>query len=1353
MWLPFSFVWKRAGRQGSRLLRTGLCLLSLSVCFSPLFPLNVLADITPDRDVILSGTGAVVPEWKVLWDRARDYTRREHYVEAAREYARLLILKENLEEANWEYARVLIALKDWQKAAGLLEDLMEADPLRLEYLLSAGFVAGHRKEYASASTYYELVYRQISDKAAPQRIEALKGLVAALQMQGKDESAFPLMEELHQYAATPELLEQMAVTASRLGRKEKALLYYDKLVSQKQVEPKILLAAAGLFEEAGQEQKAFLCWEKYVLRYPDYLPFQEKMADFFLKRGKKEEALPHLLLLAGQGQHSEERLLQIGSIYLFDMQRPDKALAYYEQYARLHPQNQVVSQEIARVQAVLAREMASRVDQAGALPVWKALAEITPNRLAIYESMAEILEQRGNSQQLRDVLVILHQQTPENNEVVFRLVELFIEEKDVAQAEYFLGLLPPAASNDFRLLLSQGRLAELRGKQMVALDWYTRYLEKNPQDRVVRLRTKDLAARLGLIEQYEEQWHWLRRDTHPEELLRFELEHAQVLLACGLTARSREAANALLQNGAARDDVKLAACFLLADAYAVEGRYFEAEQALRQMLVSGNTGVGMLGRLVDLSLKVQDLELASNWLALLIEEAAALPQGGLCENDPMSSKLLEARWLAASGKTGKAIDLALEYLGFLRKHCPSSQGLDREITVILAQLHGQDQQYEQGREILAPLVAAQPPDLESLVLDRQLALGGDPERQGVNRVLVAVRDDFRLEFGALLDAARMSAQFGQLTAAREYVEMAVNEVPQSLSARVEYVRILRQQGDLEAASNLLQTLIAERPDEESFAAALLEVQFQQAEYGQIIARLIPGHVHGVGISPTSFPDTTHLSVLERMILARSLWADRQWIAAIAVYDGLLQPSVEMLFANRLDAEHTVLELPPPKKNLWHILTFTQPPEPERLAAVMEPSFMLRQRAQVASRIGAELYPAYRWQQTVATELSARRSLAQGDYFQAMKEYQDVVEKNPSPESLFDLAGIYSRLGLLGKEAMLYEQIEETNPDYPELATSVERNNLKRRTRTSLDSGYSVLSGRDGYYDIEQVGGGASVWVLPSLRQEVEVSWKTVHAMSKETDHDIWRNRLLGTYSFFPDTHLDVITQVGMERPDGDRDSSGYSTTPLYHVEARGRIGDDLHGFVSLEQDLVDDTVEALEQGITRRDLEGGVQIDVLPRLFGGGEYLFREYSDANHQNSYRMWGTYVLHTEPLLLQLTYSQELSHNDDGNRGRDYSYASGFAPGDHPYWSPKEYWQNQIAVHFKHQLAADVLGRSTPSYYTLDYALGYEDGGYDNHALGGDIFLEMSRHFLVRSSFDLIQGGPVIRKDVALSLVYRW
>jgi len=98
--------------------------------------------------------------------------------------------------------------------------------------------------------------------------------------------------------------------------------------------------------------------------------------------------------------------------------------------------------------------------------------------------------------------------------------------------------------------------------------------------------------------------------------------------------------------------------------------------------------------------------------------------------------------------------------------------------------------------------------------------------------------------------------------------------------------------------------------------------------------------------------------------------------------------------------------------------------------------------------------------------------------------------------------------------------------------------------------------------------------------------------------------------------------------------------------------------------------------------------------------------------------------------------------------------FSPSDYPYWSPKEYWQHFILPFlFEHQLDEDVLGRGAPSYYTLEYSLGYEIGGYDNHEARAQIFVEMSRHFLLNSRFELTQGADVQEINFFCSLIYRW
>jgi tetratricopeptide (TPR) repeat protein len=1379
----------------------------LSVFSSPSFlfasPLTS-ATIAPERDIVTIDTSKA-PEWKALWDEAREMTRQGRYSEAAKGYAKLLSVKKNIEEASWEYSLVLIALSHWEQAAFVLEGLLERDPLRSEYLLSAGSVALKMKEYGRAAAYYRRVTQKsgssvkVEGKDGPvslapgreysplsvnlekdpsqQGTEALIGLVAALHGAGKSEEAFPLMEQL--FLLRPNdtsLLHQLAVHAVKSGRHEMALVYYEKLIANEAVDDRVLLEAAEVFERSGERVRtdrrsqletvdtkpslAFVCWEKYLQRHPDYLPFQKKIADYFLARGEKKAALPHLLVLLSQDENRDKYLLPVGSIYLFDLGRPDKALSFYEEYFQLHPENKDVALEIAGIQAKLAHDLVGRVDREGAGLLWKELAPITPNRLAIYTSMIQLLEQQGNRKELTEVLTIIHQHDPLNREVILRLAELELEQNRPGRVDNLLDLLPQEElkkEQKARYFLIRGRYADQREIFSQALGWYEQYLELESGVLSVRLRCMELSASLGLIKRYEEHYQLARRDVVSEQdRLHLDLQYAKVLLANGLVTRAGILCRQLINDGQG-GDVFLAEChFALADALYREENSFEAEQVLRQMLMDGVKIEATLYKLVEFEIESRELDLAQVWFQLLSDRSGHTAVSPVCGEEELTLPLLQARILAASGKFGKAIEVVRGYREVLAQHCPKEAGTKKQADLLLCHFYLLDNQVDKGRKLIAEMHKAYPLDLEVRIIEQQLEVGRSGKGQG-GGVDDLLEKTYGNEFVSLMRASQLEQKYGDRDAAHKHIRMALQAEPESLAARVAIARILQEQGESEAAVAAWQSLVAEYPQELGFGRHLLEGEFKQGLFKQIITKLSPSRPEGLGKTLMALPDTGHLLTWQRLMLARALWAERQWVEAVAVYDTLLQPSVEKIFTEKITENQIEIVLPSPRQSLWNMITFTAPPEPDRLSQVMDPVFVLRQRGEPAGRIGTELYAEYRWQQLAARELSARRALAQGDYYQAMKEYLEVTERDPSPESLFDLAGIYSRLGLLGKEALLYEEIAQNNPDYPELAAAVERNSLKREPKGMLDFGYSSQSGRDGYLDMKQTRGGGSVWMLPTLRQEMSAGWSTIHAVSENTDQDVWRNRFLAEYSFYPHYAIDFIAKIGGDKigdtSDTEAGSAHYDIIPLYHFETRGRIGDELHGFVRITQDVVDDTVQALKQGISKRDMEGGVSVDLLPRLFCGGEYSFSEYSDTNHQNRYHVWASYLLFTEPTLLRVTYGQQLLHNDESNLGQNFTNGSLFSPDDHPYWSPSEYWQNQVSVHFEHHLAADVLGRSAPSYYTLDYSIGYEEGGYDSHSFGGDIFLEMSRHFLLNSSFDMIQGGQEIRKDVALSLVYRW
>jgi tetratricopeptide (TPR) repeat protein len=858
--------------------------------------------IAPERDVVTSDAGRA-PAWKDLWDDAREMTRQGKYAEAAEGYARLLAMKKNIEEASLEYSLVLIALSRWDQAAVVLESLLELDPLRSEYLLSAGSVALKLKEYGRATAYYRRVYQKLNsslkaqakdgqvsvapgmdkerpqakdgqvsvapgmDKERPQArngqgseapgkdhpslsanqekehtqaqreqtqaLEALTGLISALHGAGKNEEAYPLMEQLVQFRPDDAtLIHQLAVYAAKSGRHETARVYYERLISKEPVDDSVLLEAAVFFERFGGDVKtarrsnlgtidtgeplAYVCWEKYLQRHPDYLPFQKKIADYYLVRGERKSALPHLLVLLSQAGKRDEYLLAVGSIYLNDLGQPEKALAYYEEYLQLHPGDNEVALEIARIQSKLAHTLVGRVDREGAGVIWRELAPITPNRLAIYKSMIQLLEQQGNRNELAEVLAIIHQHDPHNRDVLLRLAELELEQSHGGRAEHFLNLLAPGELNTeqrARYLLVRARYADQRELFSQALDWYEQYLEKAPGQYPARLRCLELSATLGLIKRYEEHYQLARRDAASEQdRLDLDLQYVKVLLANGLATRAEALCRHLVNDGLG-GEAFLGQCRLaLADALSAQENNFEAEQILRQMLMDGVAMDDALHRLVEFAIESREMELAQTWFELLSVQTGPTAVASPCAYTRRTLPLLQARILADSGKYAKAMDIVMEYRTALARHCPQERETMKQADLLRAHLYLLDNQADKGLKLIAEMRRDYPLDLEVRVIEQRLAAvrSGRGQGGGVDDLL---EKSYGNEFVSLMEAARLERKYGAPDAAHKHIGMALQAEPESLAARVANARILQEQGQWEAAVKAWQALVADYPQE------------------------------------------------------------------------------------------------------------------------------------------------------------------------------------------------------------------------------------------------------------------------------------------------------------------------------------------------------------------------------------------------------------------------------------------------------------------------------------------------------------------------------------------------------------
>lgn len=349
--------------------------------------------ITPSHELVVKSV-QVQPTWMQIWDKARESVRGGQLEEAAESYRMLLQKKPKIEEALREYVLVLMELDQWTEASIVVHKLLEIDSESSQYQLYAGRVALRQQRYEQASTYFGQVYTL--SPSGPDSIEALKGLVFAMQKLDHKELVYPLMEQLYLRVPHEEVIvRQLAQYSLVLGYIKKAQDFYRILLNEFRGENQDFLTAAPLFEESGDLEMAVRCWRGYLESYSYYLPFHKKLSEYYLTHNQERSALPHLLVRLAHKESNPDLLLKIGRIYLYQESRPDKALYFYEEYRKYNPRNKEVLAEIERIQAVLANDLLVIVENEGAWPLWRDLARITPNRLAIYSSMAEQLEAMG----------------------------------------------------------------------------------------------------------------------------------------------------------------------------------------------------------------------------------------------------------------------------------------------------------------------------------------------------------------------------------------------------------------------------------------------------------------------------------------------------------------------------------------------------------------------------------------------------------------------------------------------------------------------------------------------------------------------------------------------------------------------------------------------------------------------------------------------------------------------------------------------------------------------------------------------------------------------------------------------
>ena len=266
-------------------------------------------DLLPEEKIVVED--AHVPQWKALWDNAREKALQGNFDAALEEYRTLLGLKSNLKEARWELARLLMYLKRWDEADEPLELLIESEPGNIQYINALGKVMWEMGQYERAVALFKKAYEK-----DPSDVTTLAGLVEGLTKLNKKTEALPYLEQLTlREPMNRGVRRYLALLLYETGNYEKARAHFTILSRNENVEFDVLLKTAKTYELLGRDKEASSYWERVVAREPDNMEAHVFLAQYYEKVGQLDRSLTHLQAIAAQGPGNFASYVRLGEFY------------------------------------------------------------------------------------------------------------------------------------------------------------------------------------------------------------------------------------------------------------------------------------------------------------------------------------------------------------------------------------------------------------------------------------------------------------------------------------------------------------------------------------------------------------------------------------------------------------------------------------------------------------------------------------------------------------------------------------------------------------------------------------------------------------------------------------------------------------------------------------------------------------------------------------------------------------------------------------------------------------------------------------------------------------------------------
>ena len=1319
-------------------------LLFFALLCSPVTSLSGRKEITPERDISVVRNTPQSPDWKILWDGARNMVREGHYDLAADVYGQLFSIKPNIEEANWEYCKVLLQTQSYQIASKIISLLLEKNPTKNEYLLVAGQVAAQQKKFAEAERYFGLIFEKAP--IGEYGDAALEGFAYSLRSRGHKDLAFPLMQQLTvRKPNDSKIIHDFAVDAIFLKRFAVARALYRKLLTDENADDTVVFEAVAVFTEKSFEKEHVAVLKRYLSLHPGYMPFRTKLMTINERNGEYEALMAHLSFLIENSEDKKQFLLRAAQVAKHHLKRPDKALGYLERLRPLNPDDSEVITAINELQVQLARDFLSIVENGGAALLWNDLVSFGANRQSIFHRMSVLLEKEKKYLPLIDVLEVLFLHGEKSVYAALKLAQLLHKVKKYERSQHYLVLVADEMRDgDFYHLKADNEIH--LGFEMDSLYSLMKALEYKPTDVELREQCIELAGRLGLVEDQIRLFNDMSRSADTPVSVELVKVHVQLLTLNQLYDEALNICDKSLKTHT--KDPNLIQLYLLkAEVLRKSGRTRSAEQLLRQLLHEQLHQNIVLDQLIENAIIDNDVLMAKKWLNILDKNTVTSGPSTFSYRLKNRKRLARIRLFRIEGEVDEAFDLIHRILNEKEISTNDTENISFKNTLMKEKcyLYLATGDYSTAEKLMINQIKKADFDAELFVLYEAIIAKGESEE-----VLEELEQKLRLGstvlFSRVLSVVGEEIDNNALESAKKHLASVRGLIDNSVRMINLDIKLSIAEGKFDKAKHDLKSLEKSYKNERLFCREQIEIMAQNGKYQDALKKYEKCFQQG-WVQDSS--DIGEVIIEDKIFYARLLWRAKKFGDSLEVYEKLLDPPVYIKLIEKFKEKRINYQYLTRHQSFWNSMMLLLESDPDIIAELMEPTFLFDNIGNETGKIVSDNFEQYSWQEIIENEFLARKASFNKNYHFAVKSYEKLLEREETTESKVDLATIYGRIGKFRKEAQVYEDISTVGEVTPELQESIKRNILQIRPTNTIDVVLDERSGRGNTVDIRKTSLGTTFWFTPDLDKDFWLNYTYNKYESTERKRELDSNLLRGAMTYEFSDNYEFTTGLGAEKLNDSSESE-----IQYNFELKGQLDDYVSGFVLFEKAPIDDTVEAMEDGIFRQFIQTGLTIETELGVTFGGDLRYSMYSDDNEQNRFYWFSSYSIFGETLQLDFRYAYQYLANKDVNGPEGSSYDDTYDDFIQDYWSPETFSEHRLGL----QLKKDFFGYLTDvenkmSYFRFDTGISLEDEENIAYSARFDIFLEMSPHLLLKGNFSFNSSDVYDEKMLSLSLHYSW